>query len=116
VARHQGGWFHGHGLSSVQDFTFRYYVQWIPQFPAAVRDHPPSRISDDIQAWYLNIPVLNAYVITNTENDKDFWEELITDFLLKLKLKLIYDRRSVGQSVLVSGSHLEPMTRFFFSV
>jgi hypothetical protein len=34
----------------------------------------------------------------------------------KLKLKLIYDRRSVGQSVLVSGSHLEPMTRFLFSV
>jgi hypothetical protein len=34
--------------------------------------------------------------------------------LLKLKLKLIYDRRSVGQAVLVSGSHLEPMTRFFF--
>jgi hypothetical protein len=31
-----------------------------------------------------------------------------------LKLKLIYDRRSVGQSVLMSGSNLEPMTRFFF--
>jgi hypothetical protein len=35
---------------------------------------------------------------------------------LKLKFKLIYDRRSVGQSILVSGSHLEPMTRFLFSV
>jgi hypothetical protein len=33
---------------------------------------------------------------------------------LELKLKLSYDRRSVGQFVLVSGSHLEPMTRFFF--
>jgi hypothetical protein len=33
-----------------------------------------------------------------------------------LKLKLIYDRRSVGKSVLVSGSYLEPMTRFLFSV
>jgi hypothetical protein len=32
------------------------------------------------------------------------------------EVKLIYDRRSVGQSVLVSGSHLEPMTRFLFSV
>jgi hypothetical protein len=32
------------------------------------------------------------------------------------KLELIYDRRSVGQSVLVSGSHLEPMTRFLFPV
>jgi hypothetical protein len=29
---------------------------------------------------------------------------------------LIYDRRSVGQPVSVSGSHLEPMTRFLFPV
>jgi hypothetical protein len=36
---------------------------------------------------------------------------------LKLKLKLTYKGQSVGQSVLVSGSsHLEPMTRFLFSV
>jgi hypothetical protein len=34
--------------------------------------------------------------------------------LTTLKLKLIYDRRSVGQSVLMLGSHLEPMTRFLF--
>jgi hypothetical protein len=33
-----------------------------------------------------------------------------------LRLKLICDRRSVGQCVLVSGSCLEPMTRSFFSV
>jgi hypothetical protein len=32
----------------------------------------------------------------------------------KLKLKLIYDRQSVGQSVLVSGTHLGPATNFFF--
>jgi hypothetical protein len=32
--------------------------------------------------------------------------------MLKLKLKLIYGRRSVGQFFLVSGSHLELMTRF----
>jgi hypothetical protein len=36
--------------------------------------------------------------------------------LLKLKLELIYDRRSVGQSILVSGSPLEPMTGVLFSV
>jgi hypothetical protein len=30
-----------------------------------------------------------------------------------LKLKLIYDRQSVGQSVLVLGSYLKPMARFF---
>jgi hypothetical protein len=33
-----------------------------------------------------------------------------------LELKLSYDRQSVGQSVFVSGSHLEPMTRYLFSV
>jgi hypothetical protein len=32
------------------------------------------------------------------------------------KFKLICYRRSVGQSILLSGSHLEPMTRFLFSV
>jgi hypothetical protein len=37
------------------------------------------------------------------------------------KFKLIYDRQSVGQSVLVSGTHLGPATnfsyfRFFFTV
>jgi hypothetical protein len=34
--------------------------------------------------------------------------------LYELKLKLIYDRQSVGQSVLVSGTHLEPVTNFSF--
>jgi hypothetical protein len=35
---------------------------------------------------------------------------------LKLKLKLIYDRQSVDQYVLVPGSHLGPMTRFLLSL
>jgi hypothetical protein len=30
--------------------------------------------------------------------------------------KLIYDRQSVGQSVLVSGAHLGPSTNFSFSL
>jgi hypothetical protein len=33
-----------------------------------------------------------------------------------LKLKLIYDRQSVGQSVLVSDTHLGPVTNFSFSL
>jgi hypothetical protein len=32
---------------------------------------------------------------------------------LMLKLNLIYDRRSVGEPVLVSGAHLGPATNFF---
>jgi hypothetical protein len=35
---------------------------------------------------------------------------------LKLKLKLICDRTSVGQSVLVSGTYLGPTTNFSFSL
>jgi hypothetical protein len=35
---------------------------------------------------------------------------------LKLKLKFIYYRQSVGQSVLVSGAHLGPATNFSFSL
>jgi hypothetical protein len=30
--------------------------------------------------------------------------------------ELIYDRQSVGQSVLVSGAHLGPVTKFSFSL
>jgi hypothetical protein len=33
-----------------------------------------------------------------------------------MKLKLIYDRQSVGQSDLVSGTHLGPATNFYFSL
>jgi hypothetical protein len=32
----------------------------------------------------------------------------------ELKVKLIYVRQSVGQSVLVSGAHLGPVTNFSF--
>jgi hypothetical protein len=33
-----------------------------------------------------------------------------------MKLKLIYDRQSFGQSVLVSGAHLGRVTNFSFSL
>jgi hypothetical protein len=38
------------------------------------------------------------------------------DKFVPLKLKLIYDRQSVGQSVWVPGSHLGRMTRFLLSL
>jgi hypothetical protein len=40
----------------------------------------------------------------------------ITGQPVKLKLKLIYERQSVGQSVLVSCTHLGPATNFSFSL
>jgi hypothetical protein len=44
----------------------------------------------------------------------DFW--LLRLQRYKRKLKLIYDRQSVGQSVLVSGAHLGPVTNFSFAM
>jgi hypothetical protein len=37
-------------------------------------------------------------------------------WVAKLKLKLYYDRPSVGQSVFVSGTHLGPTTNVPFSL
>jgi hypothetical protein len=57
------------------------------------------------------------YIISSDNSvTANSWNITANKKFLKLKLKLIYDRQSVGQPVLVSGSHLEPMTRFFFSI
>jgi hypothetical protein len=39
-----------------------------------------------------------------------------THVMVEVEVKLNYDRQSVGQSILVSSSHLKPMTRLLFSV
>jgi hypothetical protein len=45
------------------------------------------------------------------------WPKKCTGALhFRLKLKLICDRQSVGQSVLVSGAQLGPVTDFSFSL
>jgi hypothetical protein len=45
------------------------------------------------------------------------WSELKADNVAAMKKKkLIYDRQSVGQSVLVSGAHLGPVTNFSFAL
>jgi hypothetical protein len=41
---------------------------------------------------------------------------LAAKYVVLLKLKLIYDRQSAGQSVLESGAHLGPATNFPFSL
>jgi hypothetical protein len=41
---------------------------------------------------------------------------VVLDLTLVLQLQLIYDRQSVGQSVLVSGAHLGLATNFSFSL
>jgi hypothetical protein len=51
-------------------------------------------------------------------NVGDFqWNDGSTDgYMTKSKSKLDYDRQSVGQSVLVSGTHLGPATNFSHSL
>jgi hypothetical protein len=66
--------------------------------------------------------VLELFLVTlSGPRPSNYFTDWLTDWLtdyLSLhpvaKLK-IYDRRSVGQSVLVSDSHLKPMARFLFS-
>jgi hypothetical protein len=43
-------------------------------------------------------------------------QSLVLNRNYQLKLKLIYDRQSVGQSVQVSGAHLGPLTNFSFAM
>jgi hypothetical protein len=63
---------------------------------------------------YLLPPSLSDWLATASQLSKYSSLCLLkTQINSRLKLKLIYDWRSVGQSVLVSGSHLETMTRFF---
>jgi hypothetical protein len=53
-----------------------------------------------------------------TAYDQNFDISFVNAVLLKLasKSKLYYDRRSVGQSVMVSTSHLAPSTNFSLSL
>jgi hypothetical protein len=58
------------------------------------------------------VPLLRDILASKPELMHTITEEFWTEVL---KLKLIYDRQSVGQSALVSGAHLGPMTNFSFS-
>jgi hypothetical protein len=64
-----------------------------------------SEHSSDISVKYFNISRNVMLVIV-----------VILPIVWKLKLKLIYDRQSVGQSVMVSGTLLGPATSFSFSL
>jgi hypothetical protein len=65
---------------------------------------------------YLKCICVTFVIALFTEQTKMLFLVLLLDELSLIRLKLIYNRRSVGYSVLVSGSHLETMTRFLFSV
>jgi hypothetical protein len=44
------------------------------------------------------------------------WTRRKKQLMLKSNLKLSYNRRSIGQSVLLQGTHLGSMTRFLSSI
>jgi hypothetical protein len=57
----------------------------------------------------LTIPL---QLSSDAPNDRA--NQLLGEKKVETKLKLIYDRQLVGQSVLVPGTHLEPATNFSF--
>jgi hypothetical protein len=58
----------------------------------------------------------DAIVLVFVQWPYHFMSNLSIWSFIVFKLELSYDLRSVGQSFLVPGSHLEPMIRFLFSV
>jgi hypothetical protein len=61
-------------------------------------------------ACSLNVAITEVFIALWSVINDQFWVGS------RLKLKLSCGWQSVGQSVLVTGSHLEPTTRFLFSV
>jgi hypothetical protein len=74
---------------------------------------PLGTYSHNIQC-YIN----TEHIFPDALLNKMFFLKMTTKRLLleTMKLKLIYDQQSVGQSVLVSGAHLGPVTNFSFSL
>jgi hypothetical protein len=72
-----------------------------------------TRITDKT-AKLLQVPKL--FVNSNSKVIRQPVSLLVLSPRLQLQLQLIYDRQSVGQSVLVSGAHLGPVTNFSFSL
>jgi hypothetical protein len=60
--------------------------------------------------WLAPVSQSQSYFATDSQSVSTSWCRL------KLKLKLIYDRQSVRQSVMVSGAHLGPLTNFSFAM
>jgi hypothetical protein len=65
-----------------------------------------------LDLWPGNLTTRPQWQWMSMYNLKKYIIEVLT--ARELEVKLSYDRRSVAQPILVSGSHLELMTRFFF--
>jgi hypothetical protein len=79
------------------------------QFTTVRTKSSQSAVSSPVVAWWRITTITSAAVLTSL---------LAADcpttksFKSKSKLRVCYDRRSVGQSVLVSSTHLGPKPRF----
>jgi hypothetical protein len=62
----------------------------------------------------LSQPTCDSFRVIHGRNSFAFSSD--SQLKSKTKSKLCYNRRSIDQSVLVSGPHLGPKTRFFFTV
>jgi hypothetical protein len=63
---------------------------------------------------YASVYVINSETQCWQRSQNNISTSSFDAALCVLKLKLIYDRQSVGQSVLVSGAHLGPATNSSF--
>jgi hypothetical protein len=88
-------------------------------FCCLIRDFPnlegqvPVIISSRNRVAQLYLRALGSLFVTSY-NSQGYGGSILTR--QKSKSKLYYDRQSVGQSVLVSGTHLGPATNFSFSL
>jgi hypothetical protein len=80
--------------------------------------HPPVTITRITLSIFWNFLLLPRTIFSGALPITDYSGALSNNclLLLQLQLQLIYDRQSVGQSVLVSGAHLGPGTNFSFSL
>jgi hypothetical protein len=99
---------HTHSLSSLPLLRSGFHRRkfpflWVPELSPC--------ISYQLQAATAHNNLTPAVIVTHRAS---FTDRLTRLLKLKLTLKLRYYRRSVGQSVLVSGFHLGPMIRVSF--
>jgi hypothetical protein len=101
-----------HPLSKLQPSKFSYLTQ------LAYMKLDFSRYGTTKVTYYNRVyivPNKNTWPPTFTLNFSQLFQKEQSSGK-KLKLKLIYIRQSVSQSVLVSGTHLGPVTNFSFSL
>jgi hypothetical protein len=81
-------------------------------YQAAIWDSQPARVCVCVSSTEFSFRLRFFFIMV-----PPLWRKIETTILplvLGLRLNLIYDRRSVGQCVLVSNTLLWPLTRFIF--